>query len=70
MFRNPGVREHRLADTRGAAENDVRRILDLRSQKGDRVLLPEHGVHCVSDKDQGVARHSVSVRSLGLNRSI
>jgi hypothetical protein len=60
MFRDPGVREHCLADARGAAEYDVRRILDLRSQKGDRVLLTENGVHCFSDQDQG----------LGLNGSV
>jgi len=50
MFRNPGVREHRFADTRGATEYDVRRILNLRSQKGDRVLLTENSVHCFSDR--------------------
>jgi hypothetical protein len=46
LFGDPGVREHRLADSRGTADDDVGRILDLGSQKGDGVFLAENGVHC------------------------
>jgi hypothetical protein len=61
LLRNPCIGQHGLANTGGAPEDQVRWVLQTRSQKANGVVLAEDGFHCYFMMLKGLDRFRWSV---------